>query len=77
MIGSSLADGRLAVVAVVNPRAQELGISAKDVLQSALPAIDGRGGGKDDIAQGGGSKLDGLDEAYASVHDYVRSRAGE
>ena len=77
MIGSSLADGRLAVVAVVNPRAQELGISAKDVLQSALPAIDGRGGGKDDIAQGGGSKPDGLDEAYASVHDYVRSRAGE
>ena len=77
MIGSSLADGRLAVVAVVNPRAEELGVSAKEVLKAALPAIDGRGGGKDDIAQGGGSNPDGLDDAFASVHAYVQSRAGE
>ena len=77
MIGATLTEGRLALVSVVNPRAQELGVSAKDVLQAALPPIDGRGGGKDDIAQGGGTKPEGLDAAFAAVADFVASRAGE
>ncbi|MFM9134048.1 MAG: alanine--tRNA ligase [bacterium] len=77
MIGSTVTDGRLALVAVVNPRAQELGVSAKEVLQAALPPVDGRGGGKDDIAQGGGTAPEGLEAAFAAVHEFVRSRAAE
>jgi len=77
MIGASIADGRVSLVSVVNPRALELGLTANDLLQAALPAVDGRGGGKADIAQGGGTNVGGLDAAFEAVRDLVRSRAGE
>ena len=77
MVGASVEDGRVALVSVVNDRARELGLTAKALLDAALPAIDGRGGGKDDIAQGGGTRADGLDEAFAAVQAAVASLAGE
>jgi alanyl-tRNA synthetase len=77
MVGASVEDGRVALVSVVNDRARELGLSAKALLDAALPAVDGRGGGKDDIAQGGGTKPDGLDDAFAAVQALVASMAGE
>ena len=77
MVGASVEDGRVAMVSVVNDRARELGLTAKALLDAALPAIDGRGGGKDDIAQGGGTRADGLDEAFAAVQAAVASLAGE
>ena len=75
MVGATVVDGRAALISVVNPRAQELGLTARALLDAALPAIDGRGGGKDDIAQGGGPRPDGLDEAFGAVQDYVASLA--
>jgi alanyl-tRNA synthetase len=77
MVGASVEDGRVALVSVVNDRARELGLTAKALLDSALPAVDGRGGGKDDIAQGGGTKPAGLDDAFAAVQSYVATLAGE
>ena len=77
MVGASVEDGRVALVSVVNDRARELGLTAKALLDAALPAIDGRGGGKDDIAQGGGTRADGLDEAFAAVQAAVAALAGE
>ena len=77
MVGASVEDGRVALISVVNDRARELGLSAKALLEAALPAVDGRGGGKDDIAQGGGTKPDGLDDAFAAVQALVASMAGE
>ncbi|MFM7599534.1 MAG: DHHA1 domain-containing protein [Actinomycetota bacterium] len=77
MIGATIADGRVSMVAIVNARSIELGLTANDLLQAALPAVDGRGGGKDDIAQGGGTKPDGLDLGFEAVRALVKSRAGE
>jgi alanyl-tRNA synthetase len=77
MIGATIDDGRVALVSVVNDRARELGLTAKALLDAALPAVDGRGGGKDDIAQGGGTRPEGLDDAYAAVHAAVARMAGE
>ncbi|MFM7211437.1 MAG: alanine--tRNA ligase [Actinomycetota bacterium] len=77
MIGATIADGRVSMVAIVNARSIELGLTANDLLQAALPAVDGRGGGKDDIAQGGGTKPDGLDSGFEAVRALVKSRAGE
>jgi alanyl-tRNA synthetase len=75
MIGASVVDGKVALVAVVNPRALELGLTAKALLAAALPAVSGRGGGKDDVAQGGGTDIEGLDRAFGDVLAYVRSLA--
>ncbi len=43
-------------------------------LNAQLPAIEGRGGGKADVAQGGGSKPDGIDDALAAVRSTVAAR---
>ena len=75
MIGASVVDGRVAMVALVNPRALELGLTARDLLQAAMPAIDGRGGGKDDIAQGGGTRPEGIEAAFDAVIALVGERA--
>ena len=70
--------GKLAdLLNLAQARARELGLTAKALLDAALPAIDGRGGGKDDIAQGGGTRADGLDDAFAAVQAAVAALAGE
>jgi alanyl-tRNA synthetase len=43
------------------------GISAGDLVNAAMPAIDGRGGGRPAMAQGRGSRQDGLPEALAAI----------
>ena len=76
MVGAAVEDGRVAMICVVNDRCRELGLTAREALQAALPAVDGRGGGKDDIAQGGGTSPDGIDRAFADVIAMVEARAG-
>ena len=76
MVGAAVEDGRVAMICVVNDRCRELGLTAREALQAALPAVDGRGGGKDDIAQGGGTSPDGIDRAFADVMAMVEARAG-
>jgi len=68
--------GQYVVAAVTRtavPVARALGLSARDVLQSVLPLVGGRGGGKDDVAQGGGSDPSGIDAALAAVVATVRA----
>ncbi|MEZ0579995.1 alanine--tRNA ligase [Nocardioides sp. MH1] len=67
------ADGKVSVVAAVNPAANERGISANGLVRAVAPFVDGRGGGKDDVAQGGGTDASRLDEALAAVTATVAS----
>jgi alanyl-tRNA synthetase len=60
-------DGKVAVVAATNDRARERGVKANDVLAAVMPLVDGRGGGKDDVAQGGGTDASRIDEALSAV----------
>jgi alanyl-tRNA synthetase len=61
------ADGKVAVVAAVNDPARERGLSANALVGAVGPLVGGRGGGKDDVAQGGGSDASRIDEALALV----------
>ena len=67
VIGATVADGKVALVAAANEAAIGHGASANAVVQAALPVIDGRGGGKADLAQGGGSRTDAIDAAFEAV----------
>ena len=58
---------RVTLVAAVNDAGRARGLSANDVLREAAAAVDGKGGGKDDVAQGGGSDPTRVDEALALV----------
>ncbi len=43
------------------------GVSAGDLVRAAIAAVDGRGGGRPEMAQGKGSRRDGLPDALATV----------
>jgi alanyl-tRNA synthetase len=76
VIGSSVAEGKVAILVALNESAQGRGLAAHDILAAALPAIEGRGGGKGDIAQGGGTHSDGLQGALDSAQGKVRTVLG-
>jgi alanyl-tRNA synthetase len=76
VIATANDDGKVAMMAAVNEAAQGLGLSANTILAAGLPAIDGRGGGKADVAQGGGTKMAGAADARAGAIDKVRNDLG-
>jgi alanyl-tRNA synthetase len=45
------------------------------LLKAGVEALGGRGGGRGNLAQGGGERLDRLDEALAAAATAVRARA--
>ena len=67
VIGASVIDDKVALVAAVNTAGQQAGMSADVMLKLALPHVGGRGGGKADVAQGGGTQIAGVDAALAAV----------
>ncbi len=75
MVGSSIVDGKVALVASANEAAIARGANASDVLKAALGAVDGRGGGKPDLAQGGGTRVDRVEDAFAAVETHLAERA--
>ena len=54
-------------VVAVNPAAQDLGLRADDLVKQLGAAVNGRGGGKADLAQGSGKGAAGIDAALAAV----------
>ena len=65
-------DGETVPYAVaVNPAAQDLGISANDLIKEFAVAVDGRGGGKADLAQGSGKDPAGIDAALDAVRAQI------
>ena len=77
LVGIAVDDGKVAVIAAASPEAISRGLSAQDLLAAVSPAIEGRGGGKPDMAQGGGSKVEGVPDALAAVEALVRERTGQ
>jgi alanyl-tRNA synthetase len=65
------AEGKVSVVAAVNDEARARGLSANELVRSVGPLVGGKGGGKDDVAQGGGSDASRIDEALTLVRTEV------
>jgi len=65
------ADGKVSVVAAVNDQARARGLSANELVRAVGPLVGGKGGGKDDVAQGGGTDASRIDEALALVRTEV------
>ncbi|ORV91609.1 alanine--tRNA ligase [Mycobacterium interjectum] len=59
--------GTVPYVVAANSAAQDLGISANDLVKELAAEVDGRGGGKADLAQGSGKNPAGIDAALAAV----------
>jgi alanyl-tRNA synthetase len=54
-------------VVAVNPAAQDLGLKANELVKQLGAAVNGRGGGKSDLAQGSGKGAAGIDAALAAL----------
>lgn len=54
-------------VVAVNPAAQDLGLRANDLVKQFAAPVNGRGGGKADLAQGSGKGAAGIDAALAAL----------
>jgi alanyl-tRNA synthetase len=71
---ASRADGKVAFVVTTNEDARIRGISAGEVVRAMAPPVGGRGGGKDDVAQGGGTEPDGIPESLLLVEHVIGQR---
>jgi alanyl-tRNA synthetase len=69
IIGST--NGKPAVVVAVNDEARAWGVSANALVKVAATALGGSGGGKDDVAQGGGADVTNADQALRDVEHEV------
>ncbi|WP_298023846.1 alanine--tRNA ligase [uncultured Dysosmobacter sp.] len=67
---------KITFLAVCGPEAVKKGVKAGDLVKNVCAICGGKGGGKPDSAMGGGSDLLKLDDALASVDDFVASKLG-
>ncbi|OBJ68284.1 alanine--tRNA ligase [Mycobacterium sp. 1274756.6] len=64
-------DGAVPYVVAVNDAARDLGLRAAELIKPLSAAVAGRGGGKDDQAQGSGKDPSGIAAALAAVRDEI------
>jgi alanyl-tRNA synthetase len=69
-----VAQGKPALVAAVNDAGTAAGISANALLRAAAPLLGGKGGGKDDVAQGGGTDASRVAEALEAARTSLAQR---
>jgi alanyl-tRNA synthetase len=73
---ASESGGKVSLVAALNPAALDRGLSANDVLRAAAAPVGGRGGGKADVAQGGGTDPAGIPAALQAGEQAVAAATG-
>ncbi len=73
---SSVNGEKITFLAVCGPEAVKKGVKAGDLVKNVCAICGGKGGGKPDSAMGGGSDLLKLDNALASVDDFVAAKLG-
>src|SRR5688572_23951622 len=73
---ASESGGKVALVAALNQAALDRGLSANDVLRAAAASVGGRGGGKADVAQGGGTDPAGIPAALQAGEQAVAAATG-
>lgn len=72
----AVVDGKPSLLAMVSPDLVERGVKAGDLIKGAATHVGGRGGGRADLAEGGGTEPDGLDAALASIAAMVQTALG-
>jgi alanyl-tRNA synthetase len=73
---SSVKDGKITFLAVCGKEAVKAGVRAGDLIKNVTKICGGSGGGKPDSAMGGGKDLLKLDDALATVDDFVAEKLG-
>src|SRR6185437_14272163 len=73
VLGTRASDSKVLLVAGVTADLTER-VKAGELIGAVAAQVGGRGGGRADFAQAGGTKPEALDEALAGVAGWVRQR---
>ena len=73
---ASTNEDKITFLAVCGKEAVAQGVKAGDLVKSVCAICGGKGGGKPDSAMGGGKDMLKLDDALASVDDFVAVKLG-
>ena len=68
-----IANNRPLAVISANDGAQNLGLKAGNLVKAASQVLGGGGGGKPDLAQGGGQNISKIDDALATIRQEVEA----
>jgi alanyl-tRNA synthetase len=72
----TVVDGQASLLSMVTPDIVARGIKAGDLVRQAAAYIDGRGGGRPELAEAGGKDASKLDDAIAAIPEMVKSGLG-
>ena len=73
---SAVREGKITFLAVCGKEAVAKGVRAGDIIKSVTAICGGKGGGRPDSAMGGGADVLKLDDALASVDNFVHAKLG-
>ncbi len=73
---ASTQESKIVFLAVCGKKAVAKGVKAGDLIRSVTAVCGGKGGGKPESAMGGGTNLLKLDDALATVDDFVAEKLG-
>ncbi|MFQ5592183.1 MAG: alanine--tRNA ligase-related protein, partial [Phycisphaerae bacterium] len=71
---ATVADERVTLIAGMSKEAVNRGIKAGDLIKQVSPLVGGKGGGRSDMAQGGGGKPAGVPQAVEAAREWLFSR---
>ncbi|HNO77152.1 MAG TPA: alanine--tRNA ligase [Phycisphaerae bacterium] len=69
-------DGKVTLMAGMSKSAIAAGLKAGDLIREIAPHVGGKGGGRPDMAQGGGGNPEGIAEAISAATDWLRGKLG-
>jgi alanyl-tRNA synthetase len=75
VLGAATEDGKVRIAAGVTRDAMER-VRAGDVVNAVAQRVGGKGGGRPDFAQAGGTAPEALDDALVAVHQWVAAQLG-
>lgn len=70
-------DSKITFLAMAMPEAVQKGVHAGNIIKEITAIAGGRGGGKPDMAQGGGKDANKIDDALAQVDEIVLKQIGK
>lgn len=59
---------------MVPENAIKKGIKAGDIIKEISPCVDGKGGGRPNMAQGGGNNIEGIELAFDKAREYIKTK---
>lgn len=71
---ATVADEKVTLIAGMSKAVVDKGVSAGDLIREVAPLIGGRGGGRPDMAQGGGNDLAAIPAALHAAKSWIREK---